>query len=101
MRHWGAFLLGAWIAAVGVLVATWPSAPPPPPMKKYNLVIMSDMTKVLWEGTHITNNGFCTIVWKGNVADTVVCTPHLITEAEEEAAPVQQSGKPTQQAEAR
>ena len=100
MRQLGAFLLGAWIAALGVVLVTWPAPPAPPPVKLYNLVIMSDMTKVVWKGTHLTNNGFCTSVWVDKTLDTVICTPHLITEAEEETAKPQ-DGKPTQQAEAR
>lgn len=60
------------------------------------MILMNDMAKLTWKGTKITNNGFCTTVWMGNVADTVVCTPHIITEVTEEVveAPPAEEPKP-------
>lgn len=78
-------------------------APKPAParMKTYNTVFMADMQRVTWQGTHITNNGFCTNIWKGPVLDSIICTPHIITEAEEAKDEKQEQAKPVQKADAR
>jgi len=74
-------LLALGTGVVGLVkIATALSSQGNLPTKTYNIVLLQDSTKLALEGTHITNNGFCSLVWKGKTLDTVVCTSHLITE---------------------
>lgn len=57
-------------------------------VKTYNIMLLnSELGTSSWKATHITNNGFCTTLWKWEVADTVICHPHIITEANGEQEP--------------
>lgn len=55
------------------------------PVKMYNVVLLSNDVRVTFNGTHITNNGFCTSIWLDTVLDTTICAPHVVTEAVDEA----------------
>lgn len=61
----------------------------PLPLKSYNILLMNGgkevPSKLGLDGmTHIRSRGFCTEIWKQDVIDTVVCTPHIVSEVEPE-----------------
>ena len=63
-------------------------------VKTYNVMLLNTEFKTSsWKATHITNNGFCTTLWKWEVADTVICHPHIVTEANGEEEPTASQSK--------
>jgi hypothetical protein len=61
--------------------------PPQPALKEYNLMLLSEGIKVIFKGTRIESTGFCSVIYVGEVVDTVVCTSHVLTEADGAATP--------------
>jgi hypothetical protein len=84
------FLLGLLVLVLGLYVER---ATRPLPLKSYNILLMGGeegVSKLSLENmTHIKSRGFCTEIWKEDVVDTVVCTPHIVSEV----APVVPSPK--------
>lgn len=68
------------VLAFGALLELSPVSQPPV-VKMYNVLLTNSGDKVGVAGTKITSSGFCTSVWVGAEIDTVICTPHIITEA--------------------
>lgn len=63
-------------------------------IKTYNVMLLnSELKTSSWKATHITNNGFCTTLWRWEVADTVICHPHMVTEANGEQEPTASQSK--------
>lgn len=63
-------------------------------VKTFNVMLLnSELGTSSWKATHITNNGFCTTLWKWEVADTVICHPHIVTEANGEEEPTASQSK--------
>lgn len=63
-------------------------------VKTFNVMLLnSELGTSSWKATHITNNGFCTTLWKWEVADTVICHPHIVTEADGEEEPTASQSK--------
>lgn len=70
--------------------------------KTYNVVLLTGDVRVVFKGTHIDSRGFCSYIYRGLTVDTIICAPHIVTEAVEEptAESADPQAKPTQKAEA-
>jgi hypothetical protein len=81
MRGFFQLTVAAAVVAMGVFLATAigrfvEAGKRPEPQYTY-LIKLQDAT-VQYTGTGISNNGFCTTIYKGSRVDAVVCENHII-----------------------
>lgn len=83
MSRFNSFVVGVLAAIAVILSVDHYKAKPPVrvKLKVHDYLLYVSDQRVELKGEGIVNNGFCTTVVLNGRADTIVCQPHLITEA--------------------